>query len=153
MGKINRFAAKSKLMEISITYGNEVFSFNLNEELQISEERLQREITEQPSSFAFLSMLHKKLLKSAKDLEMKMKAVRAQQYLNWKQDINPDTGRPYSDDQADAYAEVSKKYREALSIYLNALDQVNTIETAVKSFEMRSNLIQTLSANSRSKNN
>lgn len=152
MGKIQKYAAKSQIMDISIHFGEESFSFNLHEELEISEERLQREIQGQPSSFAFLSMLHKKLLKVAKDQEMKMKAVRAQQYLNWKQDINPETSRPYSDDQSDAYAEVSKKYQEALKEYLDAFDMVNTIETAVKSFEMRANLIQTLSANSRSKN-
>ncbi len=149
MSKLQKYAIKSQVMEVYIELGDEVFKFNLNEELQISEERINQETLNQASSYAFLSMVHKKLIKAARDAEMEAKKTRAQQYLNWKQDINPDTDKPYNDEQCSSHAEVSQKYQTALKRWTEIQEKCNVIETCVKSFEMRKDLIQTLSANIR----
>lgn len=153
MGKLKNYAIKSSIMEIYIELGDEVFKFNLNEELMISEQRIESEIMTQSNSYAFLAMLHKKLIKATKDSEMESSRVYSQQYLNWKQDIDPETQKPYNNDQAKAYAEVSKKFQDAQKKWVELQEKCNVLETCVRAFEMRKDLIQTLSANIRKTNN
>ncbi len=149
MGKLKNYALKSTIMEIYIELGDETFKFNLNEELVISEQRIESEIMSQSNSYAFLSMLHKKLIKATKDAEMESSRTYSQQYLNWKQDIDQETGKPYNNDQAKAYAEVSKKFQEAQKKWVELQEKCGALEACVRAFEMRKDLIQTLSANIR----
>lgn len=149
MSKLQRYATKSTIMDVYVELGDETFKFNLNEELMISEEKINNETLVQSSSYAFLSMLYQKLIKASKDAEMEAKKTRAQKFLNWKQDINPETQRPYNDETASCYAEVDKKYQEVLKKWLETQEKCNFLGACVKAFEMRKDLIQTLSANIR----
>lgn len=152
MSKLQKYATKSSVMDVYIELGDEIFRFNLTDEIKISEEGIDNEIKNQANSYALLSMLHKKLIKAARDAEMEAKRVRAQQYLNWKQDINPDTNRPYPDEQCSSYAEVSEKYQAALRRWTDVQEKCNVLETCVRAFEMRNDLLRTLSANIRKTN-
>lgn len=149
MGSIKKYAEKSTLMNINISYGDESFSFNLNRELIISEDKINHELKVQPSSFAFISMLHKKLLRVAKDKKAEMDKTFAIVYTNHKSKIDPDTKRPYPKESANYMATKSVRYQNAIKEYHEAEYNANIIETCVKGFEQRAFLIQTISANLR----
>ena len=150
MSRLQKYAQKSSLMDISIALENgEKFRFNLFEELQISEDRLNYEAMDQPSSYAFLGMLFRQLVKVVEDRKLQMQRAWSEAYIDAKESINPDTGRPYSDDMAKAMADVSKDYIEAGKDYTDAKYKAGILETCNNAFETRTSLIQTISANNR----
>jgi hypothetical protein len=150
MKKLQKYAKASSLMDITIVLDNgEKFKFNLYRELEISEERLNFEAMEQPSSYAFLSTLYQKLIKVVDDRKLEASKAWAKYYIAVKADINPNTGRNYADDLAKAMADDSDEYAEAMEAYSTAKYKAGLLQTCVSSFESRANLIQTISANNR----
>lgn len=147
--KIQHFAKVSDIMNIQVNYGGEDFHFNLYEELSISEERRTRELKEQPSSYGFLSMLHKKLIKIKKEYEKDLNKCYASLYSSKKEKINPKTNRVYDKEYVHELVIMNKIYQAKLRRFLEAEHNVEILEVCVKSFEQRSNLLQTLSANER----
>lgn len=154
MGKkgIRYYSETSDLMQITIEWQKERFRFNLFEELRIDSDQLEYEITQQPSSYAFINMLWKKLVLAAEEAKVNWEKAESKEFVRYKKLINDDTGRPYSDDQAKAYAKASRITASAFDIYRDFKNQANVLETCVKGFEMRSGLLQTLSANQRKEN-
>ena len=149
MRKIIKYAEKSELMNISIKYGNERFSFNLFEELKIDEGRINAEIKGQPSAYGFLSMLHKRLLALKSDKEMEVSKAYDKVYTKWKSRKDDNTNRPYANDFAESKAKSSKLYLAKLKALNKIKSELGIIETCVESFEQRGHLIQTISANIR----
>jgi hypothetical protein len=149
MSRINKYASRSQLMDIHISLGSEVFRFNLYEELVISEARINQEILEQSSSYAFLGMLHKKLLRAVKDAELEVIKEYNQGYIRYKKEINDETGKPINDDLAKAKAATTKEYAAALARHSDLSEKTNLIKVCVDAFESRKDLIQTISANLR----
>lgn len=149
MGSLKEYANKSELMNISIKYGTEKFTFNLGTELKITEDRINFELKEQPSSYAFLSLLHKKLLRSLNDKLLEKDKEYGRLFNGRKDDTNPDTGKPYNDELCKNYALKHDDYME-VALEVNILrEKVGVLETAIRAFEMRKDMIQTLSANIR----
>lgn len=146
--KIQKYATKSQLLDVKIKLGDEVFTFNLNEELAITEERIQTELLVQASSYAFVGMLYKKLLAVIEDRKLEATKAKAKCYLWWKGETN-DVGKPYSDDYCWCQADVDKEYVAALEALNEAKEKANVLEVCVKAFEERKDLIQTVSANNR----
>lgn len=152
MKRIRKYASSSSLMDVKITYGDETFSFNLFEELVVDENKINQEIKEQPSSFAFLAMLHKKLLRTSKDKRAEMDKAYARAYIQYKKRIDPETQRQYPKESAKELATKSPIYQKAIRIYHQAEEDWGVIDSCVKGFEQRKDLIQTLSANIRKTN-
>ena len=150
--KLVQYALKSGLMEINISYGKEDFSFNLSTELAIDEERINHEAQVQPSSYAFLNMLHKKLIRASKEAEKKLEKKHAQLFLKYKQEKDSDTHRSLSNDAAKAKILHNPAYDQLWDDFIEAEHQATVLEVCVKAFEQRVNLIQTLSANLRKGN-
>lgn len=144
-----KFASYSSLMNIVISYGDEDFKFNLHNELVVDENRVNQELQEQPSAYAFLSMLHKKMIRKAKDKEREMNKVYSIMYLKYKNEVDENTNRPISNDVAKEKAISSKRYQEAVKEWIEADHQSGTLDSCVESFKQRAQLIQTLSANIR----
>ena len=136
-------------MDIKISYGDESFDFNLFKELIIDENKIDSEIKDQPSAYAFLSMLHKKLIRKLKDKEKEAEKKYWVLFLLHKSQLDETTGKPCSNDVAEGKARKNREYQEKLQAYYDAELDCNVIETCVKSFEQRYSLIQTLSANIR----
>lgn len=136
-------------MRVKVSFGKELFEFNLNEELIVNENKINTEVKEQPNSYAFLSMLAKKLLRVYKDSEKQMEKKFSELYVKYKKKLNPATQRPYDKDYAYHIANSNPDYQELKDKFLKAKSDYDTIETCVKSFEQRAFLIQTLSANIR----
>lgn len=149
MEKLLKYSKNSRLMNISISFGDEDFHFNLYEELIVDEDKINKEIREQASGYAFLAMLHKKLIRVAKDKKAEMEKTYAKKYVQYKSTIDPDTNRLYPKETAKEMATKSKAYNEVILEYNQAEENAGILEACVRSFEQRKDLIQTLSANIR----
>lgn len=149
---IQHYSETSSLMDITINWEKQRFKFNLHQELVISEEKINKEVTDQPSSYAFINMLWKKLVLKAEEAKIHWEKTESKEYIRFKKKVNEDTNRPYADDLAKASSKASSLTALAYEEYRKAKNEANTLETCVKAFEMRASLIQTLAANQRSEN-
>jgi hypothetical protein len=147
--KLISYATRSKLMDINISYGDEEFAFNLNAELVIDENRINHEAQVQPSSYAFLSMLHKKLIRQSKIAEKKMEKKYSELFIKFKGEKDEGTGRQLANETARAKILRHPAYEVLQDEFIEVEHQAMVIEVCVRSFEQRANLIQTLSANLR----
>ena len=148
-GKLIKYAFEADLMNVFIQYGEEEFSFNLFAETLIDENTINKEIHEQPSVYGSLGMLHKKLVRVAKDKEREMERIYSSMYIKFKEQIDENTGRPTANELAKEKANNSTKYQKAIKDYIEADHHAQVIGVCVKTFEGRENLLQTLSANIR----
>lgn len=151
--KLKAYSLTSELMVVKIQYGDEKFVFNLGKEVEIKEGLEQEELINQPSAYAFLTSLHKKLLKEQSLLKIQEKKAYAHAYLKYKEEINNNTSRPNSDDTAKAKAELNIKYLDKQKLLINITYEVQIIEACVRAFEQRKDILQTLSANQRKERN
>lgn len=152
MGKLINFAIKANLMNITIKYGEEKFNFNLYEETKINQDKITKEAIDQPSSYAFLALLQKRLDKKIADIETSCKRRYAEVYTNLKRVINEDTGRPNADEYCKEKTLLDPQYQELEDKLNKVRGDLGIIEACVKTFEQRQFLIQTISANTRSLN-
>lgn len=151
-GEIIKYARLSNLMNISIFFGDETFKFNLNSEVVVNENKINQEIQDQPSAYAFLGMLYKKLVRKAQDKKREMEKTYGIMFIKFKSQTDLQTNRPTANDLAKEQAIVSSRYQKAVIEYIEAQHESEILEVCVKSFEQRSSLIQTLSANIRKNN-
>lgn len=147
--KLIKYAEGADLMNISISYGKDIFDFNLYQETVVNENKINSEIKKQPSAYAFLGMLHKKLIRVSQDKKREMEKAYASAFVRIKKEIDPGTNRPIANDLAKEKAQKAQKHQEAIQEYLEAQHNCDIIEVCVKAFEQRVSLIQTLSANIR----
>lgn len=150
--KLATFAEASALMKVKVSWGKETFRFNLYDELAINEDKINDEVKNHPTSYAFLNMLYKKLILKADEAKSNMEKTWSREYSRQKRKINPQTGRPTSDDLCKAKADTSPIVKARTEEYYSAKNDATIMEVAVKAFESRASLIQTLSANIRSDN-
>ena len=149
MGKLKGYARASNIMRINITFGGEQFQFNLADELVVNENRINSEIMEQPTSYAFLTTLLTKLIREKEEAEKNLEVQFSKVYNRYKEKLNELTGRPYDKEYAHHIATANPSVVIKREIFIKAKHDVGIISSAVKSFEQRSFLIQTLSANIR----
>jgi len=122
-GNIKKYGKGSNLMNISINYGEEEFHFNLIEELVVDENMINGEIKEQPSAYAFLSMLHKKLIRRAKDKEKEMEKTYADMFIKYKNQTDLQTHKPLANDLAKEKAIASLRYQNSIDEFIEAQHQ------------------------------
>ncbi len=145
---LSSIVEKSELMKVSLELGDEKYIFNLYEELSIREFHISDELKEQAKNYAFLGMLHKKLIKIVKDQKIQLDKKFGEIYIKYKS--QPGEGsRAKSKDLAIAETEKDKIYLMALKKYHTAEHNKDIIEICVRAFEQKKDLIQTLSANVR----
>jgi hypothetical protein len=149
MKKINQYAEKSSLMKVTVKQGEETFEFNLFEELQINESIISKELKNQPTSYAFLTMLQIQTSALYQKAKANEERVHNKLYLRYKKKRSEQTGRPNSDDVAKAMVTGNEVYTIAQNKTIALAKQLGTISNCVKAFEQRSSLLQTLSANRR----
>lgn len=149
MASLDKLASLSPLMEIDITYNGKRYRFNLYQETQINAETLNREVKKHPSSYSFLLQLRNNLEKRSLILEKDKDRLYNRLYIKYKKMNNPLTGRPLSDDAAKAKALASKEYDEAVTKWIESVHNFKTLRDAIKAYEVRKDLMQTLGANMR----
>lgn len=139
---------KSSINHVHINYGGKVFEFNIYEEAKISEEAIEREITTQPSKYALLFILHKKLLAKFETLKQNRKGLYGR-LLGVAKTRTSSNGRPLTDKGSEAWVEAHKKYKKATEDCIKAKTDADILQGCVRAFEQRKDLMQTLSSNIR----
>ena len=152
ISKIKKYAKSSKLMDITIKYGGDKFNFNLFEELVINENKINTELKEQPSSYGFLLLLHKKLVRVKDDLDLEKDKTWAQAYLKAKGTTDDNTGRPMANDSAKEMATADRKYIKSAQKLNKAKETADLVGSCCRSFEQRGHLVQSIAANLRKEN-
>lgn len=147
--RLKNISKRSALMDISIKYNNDNIKFNLYEELMISESKINEEIMNQPSYFGFLSVLAVRLKRVMDDKASVRDRIFGELFSEYKEDIDPNTHRPLSNDVAEAKTLSEPSYIQALKEFSQAEENYGIIKACVDSFTQRSHLIQSLSANIR----
>ena len=149
MRKLQKYSQKSDLMNIRVKIGKEVFRFNLYEELKVDENIINDEINDQPLIRGFLGTLLTKLERIRADKKAELEKIYSELYVSYKSSVNKDIGKYPSDDMAKQLVLKTARYQEAQSEFIISDENLNKIENCVESFDQRSYLIQTLSANLR----
>ena len=141
MSKLIEFSSTSPIMDIKIKLNDKVYAFNLDKELRISENRVGAHLMNQARSYAFVAMLHKKLIIKVRDHQKHIARVRDLAISKHTDSMGIMAAKAKSANDPQL-----KKLEDELMHIEEARD---TIEVCVRSFEMRKDLIQTLSANIR----
>jgi len=147
--RLLKHAMTSPLMEINLTIGDEHIKFNLHTEIKIRDSIMHKGLKNQPSHYGFLTMLHKNLVKTLMEAKVKEKKAFAHAYLTHKKKINTETNRPNSDDVAKQKAERDIRYIKSQKSVISIQYDASRIESCVRAFEMKKDILQTLSANLR----
>lgn len=142
MSKLIKYAESSDIMNIKIKYNNQVFDFNLDTELKVSESNIATHLKNQTRSYAFIAMLHKKLIIKVRDEQKAFNRIKGEELAS----LAAKSGAKWK-----AEAEISSLPRLVkMERNLLELEEArDVLEVAVRTFEMRKDLIQTLSANIR----
>lgn len=147
--KLSLLARKTSLLDIRIKIGGENIRFNLFEELAINTQKINDELINQPTHYAYLSVVMIKLKKRKDALEAELQKLRDSIFIDYKEDTDPQTGRAYSNDLAEAYISQDEDYQNKLKEYKDAEDEFLLIKASVDSFSQRNDIIRSLSANVR----
>ena len=147
--KLSLLARKTSLLDIKLKVKGETIRFNLFEELAINTKRLNEELIDQPTHYAYLSVLMIELKKKKDALEAELQKLKDSIFIDYKEDIDPQTGRAYSNDLAEAYISQDEDYQEKLKEFKTAEDEFLLIKASVDSFSQRNDIIRSLSANVR----
>ena len=150
--RILKYAGRSKLMDISITYGKKKFTFNLFEELQINEQLIENELLNQPSYYGYLGMLRNKLQRRVDDLSIEVDKKYAHFYLKYKND-SKETNKAEAARSAKYKAEKNPLYTGLRKKLSKAKEDLGSIKVCLDSFEQRSRMVQSINTNRRQENN
>lgn len=148
MNPISKYKGSS-INIISIRYEKEDININLARAAKISEQSMEAEIKGQPSYYFFLFSLHKKLLTKFELLKLQRKSTYGRLYAMAKDRKSSSTGRYLSEAAVKAWVESHKKYLKASENCIRVRDQADQVLGAVRAFEQRKDLMQSLSANLR----
>lgn len=146
---LSKAIKNSSIMEVTIKFNGDIIEFDLAKELKINEDIIDSEIKKQPSHFGFLLMLQAKLKKKFSEKLGKKRRIQSDIWLDLKGTTNPATGSKYQKEDIQAIVETDEDYIKSQKAVDKVSTEVEIIESAVRSFEQRSHLLQTLSANAR----
>lgn len=139
---------KSKILDIRIKYNGELVVFNLASELRINPDIINENLKTQPGYYGFCLLLHKKLLAVFEQLKSDRDAVYGRLLLYAKENKTMNN-RPYSDDASKAWVEKHKEFRAITTQCIKARLDADTMLAAVKGFEQRKDLLQSIASNVR----
>jgi len=144
-------------MEVEITLDGEVFKFHLGNELKIVENKINNMVKTQPAGYGFISMLHKRMLAKLRELERRKKSTHSKLFLHHSSSRTTKfykaNNKYPNKDLAAASAEQDKKYQRIIREITRIESNISILEVCVRSMELKSNLLQTLSSNVRKERN
>jgi hypothetical protein len=157
MLRLKKILKTNKVTVIKLEFNGEKYLFNLDSEIAITKENLDGDIITQPRSYAFLSVLHKKLIAKAKNLEVDMNRIYSKVYYKYLTSTDTHYYKKMSSYPTTTVAkELAMKdleYIEICRAFIKAEEDRDIAEVCVKAFEQRAFLLQTLSANQRKERN
>lgn len=120
------------------------FNIDLTKELSISETRLNQAIVENPSVFVFLSQLKNEAIAKRDELERQKDIIFSKVYIATIES-NPKATKELANHKANA----STKYQVANKEFLGEKERADKLISICRAFEMKAQLLQTLSSNLR----
>lgn len=120
------------------------FNIDLTTELSISETRLNQAIVENPSVFVFLSQLKNEAIAKRDELERQKDIIFSKVYIATIES-NPRATKELANHKAN----VSTKYQVANKEFLAEKERADKLISICRAFEMKAQLLQTLSSNLR----
>jgi hypothetical protein len=130
-------------MNVKVKYNKQVFEFNLNEELKINENNLNTNIKGHTRSYAFLCMLHVKLIMKHRDQSKLVKRMKDDLMVTYKPKY-----KTVTEAEAVMYKK-NPKLREMEDEMIHIEELKEVIQVSVRAFEARKDLLQSISANVR----
>lgn len=143
--KLYKYASSTDIMDVCINFNGQKIKFNLYQELIIIEDVVNREVKNQSVSYAFLLILHKRLLAKLADAEFNLKKAKAKLWATSKDGQEKRVTKDDIKSQIDSNPKILLKEKQVNDLQADC----NILEACVKAFDQRSNQLQTLSANLR----
>ncbi|HJY22853.1 MAG TPA: hypothetical protein VJ279_08220 [Hanamia sp.] len=139
---------KSKILDIKVVYNGEKIIFNLASELRVNPDSINDSLKIQPNHYGFCLLMHKKLLAVVERLKMERDATYGRLFIRAKE-TKVMNGRPFSDDTAKAWVESHSEFKKITRDCIKAREDADIIFAAVKGFEQRKDILQSISSNIR----
>lgn len=153
MGKLKKYARSSNLMNFEIKYGSKTIEFNLYQELRIDENTINTDIENQPQIYSFIKMLYTFYIQETEKAKRDKESALAKAIERL---LTSDRTKYYKERSTYPPGNLAEKLAKQDALYLKAIDKFincqNTrdkLKDAVESFELRGELLRTLSANKR----
>jgi uncharacterized membrane-anchored protein YhcB (DUF1043 family) len=142
---IERYSKTSSVMDVKLEYNGKVYKFNLYKELKIDGNSTTNQLLTHTTSYAFVAMLHKKLIIRYKEASKALASNKNRLIPLIKNKYNMSSLK-----EAEAHLYKNNKVIKEKEKELLRLEEVKDLmEVVVRSFEYRKDLLQTLSANIR----
>lgn len=129
-------------MKVKVLLNGKEIVFDLNVELDIDDTNMDEILRNHTKSYAFLCMVQAKLTRSYKREKNKVDQVKSKEFKKIRDDYR------YKKDVDEALKDNAK-----IRLMQDKLDELeyyrDTIQSCVRSFEVKKDLLQTLSANER----
>ena len=147
--QLKKLIDNSDFSNVSLKINGETIKFNVKDELAINEGIIQRELKDQPSMYAYVGLLHRKVVRYAKDLELEAQRIYAVKFSQYKSKLNPETKRQYNDDLANQKALANEEYNKAMKAFHRAEESAGKLLVVVRAFEQRKDMLQAINTNNR----
>lgn len=116
---------------------------NLQEELAINENELDREMLEQPSKYVYWSSILEKIRYFKEDAELQLELLIGELDRKAREELSKNGGKP-TKDAVDAYIKRTEEYKQQKT-QCNYYDYlVRRIQFIVKAFEQRKDMLQSI---------
>lgn len=148
---INIIAEKSPLSDIRITIKRggkrEIVKFNLNKELEIEEAFIDQELNKNVSKYGFIGICLAKVSKQRKLKELEKKRIYAKKFIELKKERID--GKVPADSYTREKVQIDDDYIEVCKQLITLEESEDVLKHCVKTFENRSFMVQSMSANMR----
>lgn len=148
MTKFDPGLIKLDFDETPVRKGEKVDEFDLQAELDIDPTQLDRELIEQPSKFAWVATLHEYAKDMAQQRKMELEETKAELDTEVRVQATEDEMK-VTEAMVRNLVLQDKRYKLANEEYLDANRTAALLGVARESFNMRSNMLISLSANRR----
>ena len=129
---------------LSVVYKGKKIDINITKELSIDENLIDSQLKNQPSNYAFLSLLRDDYIKNRDKLEAEKDYQYSNIWLYYKTSDNR-----LNNDTVHNKVITNIKYQDILSRYQKVSDKANKLISICRAYETRERILQTISANLR----
>lgn len=129
---------------LSVVYKGKKIDINITKELSIDENLIDSQLKNQPSNYAFLSLLRDDYIKKRDKLEVEKDYQYSNIWLYYKT-----SDSRLNNDTVHNKVITNIKYQDILSRYQKVSDKANKLISICRAYETRERILQTISANLR----
>lgn len=133
---------------VTDTQGNEL-TYNLTQELAISQATLQNDMYQHPAKYAYWAALYNAVQRKRREAEANFEVVRATLSNKARADIKAETGKPATAGAVTDAIIPEEEYQEAQRAVSDWELKEDELKYLMKAFDHRLSMLQQLSANSR----